>query len=419
MDADSSPAEKLQFRCCIVGGGPAGMMLGLLLARAGVDVIVLEKHADFLRDFRGDTLHSSTLQAVHEVGELNELLKRPHQRLSQLKAQIGSDELVLADFSRLSTECRFIALMPQWEFLNFLAEKGQSYPGFHLKMQAEVTKLIEDDGRITGVQAATPNGMIEVRADLVVGADGRSSVVRRLSGLRTDDVGAPMDVLWLQLSKKPDDPQLALRFARGKVLVTLNRDDYWQCGLLIPKGSAEEIRQQGIEALRAAITDIAPFLGDRTAEIRDWSEIKLLTVKIDRLREWYRPGLICIGDAAHAMSPIGGVGVNLAIQDAIAAANILAGPLAERNVTPTDLARVQRRRSLPARMTQVFQVTIQKQLVARVFANPSGKLPWLLRTIVRSRLATRIRGHIIGTGFRPEKVLTPNVLNMSLRSPFR
>lgn len=413
MHTDSLRVEKLQCRCCIAGGGPAGMMLGLLLARAGIDVIVLEKHADFLRDFRGDTLHPSTLQAIHELGELHQLLKRPHQRLPQLKAQIESDEFVLADFSGLSTECRFIALMPQWEFLNFLAEKGQRYPSFHLKMQAEVTTLIEDAGRIAGVQAVTPNGTIEVRADLVVGADGRSSVVRRLSGLRINDFGAPMDVLWLQLSKKPNDPQLALRFHRGKVLATLDRGDYWQCGLLVLKGSAEKIRQQGIDALRASITDIAPFLKDRTGEIRDWSQIKLLTVKVDRLHEWYRPGLLCIGDAAHAMSPIGGVGINLAIQDAIAAANTLAGPLVERNITSADLAKVQRRRSFPARLTQFFQVTIQKQLVARVLASPSGaKLPWLLRTIFRSKLATRIRGRIIGIGFRPEKVLTPDVLNV-------
>jgi 2-polyprenyl-6-methoxyphenol hydroxylase-like FAD-dependent oxidoreductase len=409
MVANSSSVGALQCRCCITGGGPAGMMMGLLLARAGIDTVVLEKHADFLRDFRGDTLHPSTLQAMHELGLLEELLKRPHKPVPQLKAQIGSKELVLADFSRLPTECRFIALMPQWDFLDFLAEQGRRYSAFHLRMQAEVTGLIENARRIAGVRAVTPNGVMEVRADLVVGADGRSSIVRQLSGLTVDEIGASIDVLWMRLSKKPNDPPFALRFDQGKVLVTLDRGDYWQCGLVIPKGGAEKIRQRGVEALRGAVTEVAPFLSDRICEMRDWNEIRLLTVKIDQLRQWYRPGLICIGDAAHAMSPIGGVGINLAIQDAIAAANILARPLAERSITPADLGRVQRRRSLPSRITQAFQVMVQKQFVARVLDTPSGaELPWLLRQIFGSRLATRIRSRIIGIGICPEHIRTPD-----------
>ena len=287
LDISNQLAEQVQYRggAPIAGGGPAGMMLGWLLARAGVTVVVLEKHRDFLRDFRGDTIHPSTLEVLHELGVLSEFLKRPHREIREITGRVGRETLTLGDFSHLPTRCKFIAMMPQWDFLDFLAEQGRRYPNFHLKMQAEVTSLIENAGRIAGVQAVTPNGTMEVRADLVVGADGRSSVVRRLSGLRINDVGAPMDVLWLRLSKRPNDPQLTLRFERGKVLVTLSRDGYWQCGLLIPKGSAEKIRQQGIDALRVSITDIAPFLKDRTGEIRDWNEIKLLTVKIDRLQE--------------------------------------------------------------------------------------------------------------------------------------
>lgn len=407
MEATPSSVETLQVRCCIVGGGPAGMMLGFLLARTGIDVVVLEKHADFLRDFRGDTLHPSTLQVMHELNVLEELLKRPHQRVRQLKAQIGSKEFILADCSHLSTVCRFIAFMPQWDFLDFVAAQGRRYQGFCLRMQAEVTGLIENTGRIAGVRAVTPGGMLEVRADLVVGADGRSSVVRRLSGLKVDDLGAPIDVLWVRLSKKPGDPELALRFDRGKVLATLDRGDYWQCGVVILKGNADVIKQKGIEGLRTTIREIAPFLSDRVGEIRDWNEIRLLTVKIDRLRQWYRSGAICIGDAAHAMSPIGGVGINLAIQDAVATANILARPLAERSITPRDLAKVQRRRSLPSRLTQGFQIIVQQHLLAPVLTSPSrAELPWLQRRILSSGLAARIRGQFIGVGFRPEHVVT-------------
>lgn len=411
MDTISPSAEKLQVRCCIAGGGPAGIMLGFLLARAGVDVVVLEKHADFLRDFRGDTIHPSTLEVMHELGLLDELLKRPYQRLPQLRAQIGSTEVVLADFSHLPTQCPFIALMPQWDFLNFLAEQARRYPEFHLRMEVEVTGLIEDAGRVVGVRAKTPRRELEVRAELVVGADGRNSIVRDCSGLTVEHIGAPMDGLWLRLSRNPSDPTTALRFDRGKILVMIDRGDYWQIAFVIPKGGAEETRRKGLEDLRAGIVEIAPFLRDRVSELNDWSDLKLLSVRVDRLQQWHRPGLLCIGDAAHAMSPIGGVGINLAIQDAIAAANVLARSFREGAVTDDDLAKVQRRRLLPTRLTQGFQVIIQKQLIARVLATPERvELPWPQRLMLRSKFLSRIRGRIVGIGFRPERVKTPDVL---------
>ncbi len=386
------------------------MMLGFLLARAGIDVVVLEKHADFLRDFRGDTIHPSTLEAMHELGILEILLKRPHQELGQLRAQIEGAEYVIADFSRLRTQCRYIALMPQWDFLDFLAGQARRYPGFHLRMQTEVTGLIENAGRIVGVRAKTPRGTLEIRAELVVGADGRNSIVRECSGLKVDDLGAPMDGLWIRLSRKPGDPSTALRFDRGKILVMIDRGDYWQCAFVIRKGSVEETQRKGIEELRAGVSEIAPFLAHRVSELRDWSDCKLLSVRVDRLRQWYRPGLLCIGDAAHAMSPIGGVGINLAIQDAIAAANILARAFREGVVTSDHLAKVQRRRTLPTRLTQGFQVMIQTQVIARVLATSERvKLPWPQRRMLRSQFLSRIRGRIIGIGFRPEHVKTPDL----------
>jgi 2-polyprenyl-6-methoxyphenol hydroxylase-like FAD-dependent oxidoreductase len=408
MESVSALPEKLQSSCCIAGGGPAGMMLGLLLARAGIDVVVLEKHADFLRDFRGDTIHPSTLEVMHELGILEMLLKRPHQKLPQLTAQIGGTEVVMADFSRLPVQCPFIALMPQWDFLNFLAEQACRYPTFHLRTQTEVTGLIEDAGRVVGVRAKTPGGALEVRAQLVVGADGRNSIIRERSGLQVEDFGAPMDVLWFRLSRKAGESATSLRFDRGKIVVMIDRGDFWQCAFVISKGGNEETQRQGLERLCSSIVQIAPFLQDRVGELQDWSEIKLLSVRVDRLRQWYRPGLLCIGDAAHAMSPIGGIGINLAIQDAVAAADILAQPLREDAVTPDHLLKVQRRRALPTRLTQGFQLIIQKRLIARVLATAEGvELPTLLRLMLRSKFLSRIRGRIIGIGFRPGHVKTP------------
>jgi 2-polyprenyl-6-methoxyphenol hydroxylase-like FAD-dependent oxidoreductase len=406
--------EKQHARCCIAGGGPAGMMLGLLLARAGVDVLVLEKHADFLRDFRGDTIHPSTLQLMHELGLLTEFLMRPHQEARQLTGYVGGAEVVVADFSHLPTRCRFIAFMPQWDFLNFLAEQGRRYSTFHVKMQAQVTGLLEEGGRVVGVTAATPEGPLEVRAELTVGADGRHSTVRERGGLQVEDVGAPMDVLWMRLPRSAGDPRQPLgRFDRGKIFVMLDRGDYWQCAYLIPKGGFEETRQRGLEAFRNDVVEIAPFLRDRVGTLTDWEDVKLLTVVVDRLRKWYRSGLLCIGDAAHAMSPVGGVGINLAIQDAVAAANLLATPLRKALTTEADLRKVQRRRELPTRLTQRLQVFIQNRVISRVLAGRKQlTLPWPMRLLKRLPFLRRIPAHLIGIGFRPEHVRTPDVFGV-------
>jgi 2-polyprenyl-6-methoxyphenol hydroxylase-like FAD-dependent oxidoreductase len=405
--------ETGQVRCCIAGGGPAGMMLGFLLARAGVDVVVLEKHADFLRDFRGDTIHPSTLELMYELGLLNDFLARPHQEAPELNGQVGDTEVTVADFSHLPTRCRFIAFMPQWDFLNFLAERARRYPTFHLRMEAQVTELLEEEGRVVGVRAATPGGPLDVRAALVVGADGRHSTVRGRAGLKVEDLGAPMDVLWLRLSRRPGDRRNPLgRFDRGKVFVMLDRGDYWQCGYVIPKGGFDEVRRRGLEAFREAVAESAPFLRDRVGELRSWDDVKLLTVVVDRLRRWYRPGLLCIGDAAHAMSPIGGVGINLAVQDAVAAANLLAAPLRDGRLTAEDLRRVQRRREFPTRLTQRLQVLIQDRVISRVLAGRKQlSLPWPLRLLRRFPVLRRIPARLIGLGFRPEHVRTPDLLN--------
>lgn len=402
--------ESNPFPCCIVGGGPAGMMLGFLLARAGVDVLVLEKHADFLRDFRGDTIHPSTLELMHELGLLEAFLTRPHQEAPQLRGQIGEETVVVADFSHLPTHCRYIAFMPQWDFLNFLNEHAKRYPTFHLRTQAEVTELLEKNGQIIGVRARTPDGPAEFHATLTIGADGRHSTVRAQGGLKVQDLGAPIDVLWMRLTRRPDDPRLPLgRFNRGKIFIMLDRDEFWQCAYVIPKGGFEEVRQRGLPAFRDALVEIAPFMHDRVAELSDWNDIKLLTVVVDRLRRWYRPGLLCIGDAAHAMSPIGGVGINLAIQDAVATANLLAAPLRDGKITMNNLRQVQHRRELPARLTQRLQVLIQDRIISRVLAGQKSlSLPWPLRLLRRFPVLRRIPARLIGMGFRPEHVKTPN-----------
>src|SRR5258707_2355315 len=374
---------RLQARCCIAGGGPAGMMLGYLLARAGVEVIVLEKHADFLRDFRGDTIHPSTLEVMHELGILADFLKRPHQEIREIAGQIGDEMIPLADFTHLPTQCKFLAFMPQWEFLDFIKEQAARYPAFTLQMEAEVTDLIESGNSIVGVRAKTPKGVLEIHADLTVGADGRKSSVRERAGLQVQELGAPIDVLWFRLTRKPTDPgQVLGRFVGGKIMVMLNRDTYWQCGFVIPKGAFEEIKHRGLDAFSADITSTAPFLSDRVGELTDWEPIKLLTVMVDRLSQWYRPGLLCIGDAAHAMSPVGGVGINLAIQDAVAAANILARPLSEERLAIEDLRRVQQRRMLPTRLTQRMQLVIQNRVIRRVLGSTDGPvLPFAVKLL--------------------------------------
>ena len=401
--------REVSVRCCIAGGGPAGMMLAFLLARAGIAVLVLEKHADFLRDFRGDTIHPSTLEVMHELGVLQEFLQRPHQEVRTLGGQIGDTFLQLADFTHLPTHCRFIAFMPQWDFLNFIAEQARRYPSFHLEMQAEATGLIEEGGRVIGVRAETPQGSLDVRADLVVGADGRHSIVREKAGLETVDLGAPMDVLWMRLSRHPTDPGQTLgRVDAGRILVMLNREEYWQCAFVIPKGGFDQIRQSGLAAFRGEIARLAPYLGDRLGELGDWSDIKLLTVAVDRLKVWHRLGLLCIGDAAHAMSPIGGVGINLAVQDAVAAANILAPRLLQGAPNEEDLQAVQTRRELPTRATQRLQLFVQNRVIGRVLQS-TGKLspPLAMRLLGQWPLLRRIPARLIGIGFRPEHVKLP------------
>src|SRR5256714_13127539 len=350
-------AVEMNTRCCIAGGGPAGMMLGFLLARAGVPVVVLEKHADFFRDFRGDTIHPSTLEVIYELGLIEEFLKRPHQEIREFSGQIGDETIPLADLTHLPTHCKFLGFMPQWDFLDFIAEQARAYPAFKLIMQAEVTDLMIEGNTIAGVKAVTPDGEIEVRATLVVGCDGRNSIVRELADLEVESLGAPIDVLWFRLTRKPTDPTQVLgRFVPGKVMVMLNRDEYWQCAFVIRKGAFEEIKQLGLESFRSDVASIAPFLKDRVHELTDWEPIKLLTVLVDRLRKWYRPGLLCIGDAAHAMSPVGGVGINLAIQDAVATANILARPLSENHVSLSHLQKLQWRREVTTEVNQWAQV---------------------------------------------------------------
>ena len=398
--------ERIEAQCCIAGGGPAGMVLGLLLARAGVDVVVLEKHADFLRDFRGDTIHPSTLEVMHELGLLDELLKLPHTKIEQLAGQIGDDTWPIADMGQLPTRCKFIAIMPQWDFLNFLASNAARYPGFKLRTLAKAKALIEQHGRVVGIRGQTEQGKIEVRAPLSVGADGRHSTIRTSAGMTPDSLGAPMDVLWFKLSRRAGDPSETMgRFAGGRIFVPINRGEHWQCGYVIPKGSIEQLHAKGLEAFRAEVARMAPFVSDRVDELRSWDDVKPLTVRVDRLAHWHRPGLLCIGDAAHAMSPVGGIGINLAIQDAVAAANLLADKLRENRVTESDLAAVQRRREFPTRMTQRFQMFIQQKVISNVLGSAGEIAPPLpLRVLKAVPWLRRFPARLIGMGIRPEHV---------------
>lgn len=403
--------KTIKTTCCVVGGGPAGMMLGLLLARAGVDITVLEKHADFLRDFRGDTIHPSTLKIMEELGLLDELLKLPHNPVRRLQADIGDSKVTIGNFSFLPEKRGFIAMMPQWHFLDFLAREAKRYPTFHLHMQASVTDLVEDEDRVAGVRAETPDGPVQVMADLVVGCDGRHSTTRARAGFEVEDIGAPIDVLWMRVSRRDGEPGTAGRLNRGSFLVMLDRGDYWQLAYVIPKGGAEKVQAEGLPAFRAMIAKAAPFLAPRVDEIKSWDDVKLLTVAIDRLRKWYEPGLLCIGDAAHAMSPIGGVGINLAVQDAVATANILWKPLKEGTVGEADLAAVQKRREFPMRVIQRLQVLAQDRVVRPVLQS-EGPIspPWALRMLSKSSWLQTLPARLIGFGPRPEHVHAPEAV---------
>ncbi len=404
-------ANTITKQCCVVGGGPAGMMLGFLLARAGVEVAVLEKHADFLRDFRGDTVHPSTLDLIYELGLLEEFLKLPHSKVDRLTMQIGEQFLRIIDLTHLPSHCKYIALMPQWDFLNFLAAHGGRCRTFDLHMRTEATDLVEEGGRFVGIRATTSDGELIVRADLVVGCDGRHSTLRAKAGLQSDDFGAPMDVLWFRISRRgADDPESFGHIESGALLVMLNRNDYWQCAYVIPKGGVDRVHAAGVEAFRRSIVDLSPFLADRIGEIRSFDDVKLLTVTVDRLRQWWRPGLICIGDAAHAMSPIGGVGINIAVQDAVAAANQLAAPLKAGKVADDDLRAIQNRRTFPAKFTQAIQLAMQNRIISPALQGVRQPKPPLLFKLVNAvPLLQRIPARLLGLGIRPEHVRTPDV----------
>lgn len=403
--------QNISTDVCIVGGGPCGVFLGVLLARAGIDVVVLEKYPDFFRDFRGDTVHPSTLQLLYELGWLDEFLAIPHNEIRSISADIGGEAVRIGDTTHLPTRCKFVVLMPQWDFLNFLAERGRRYPTFHLMMRTAGAGLIEEADRVTGVRAMGPNGELHIAAKLVVGADGRHSTIRDLAGFTVEDLGAPMDVLWMRIPKHAGDPVEQLGTVRtGHMLVMLDRGEYWQCAYLIRKGGFEELKTQGVAALQRALVEMVPALGDRVALLDDWSKVSMLQVCVDRLTRWHRPGLLCIGDSAHAMSPIGGVGINLAIQDAVAAANILAGPLRD-GATPSDsdLEKVQERRIFPTKVTQGFQLFIQDRAIDPLLRGAQvDRPPLVMRLLNEFPRLRRLPALLIGIGVRPEHVRTPD-----------
>jgi 2-polyprenyl-6-methoxyphenol hydroxylase and related FAD-dependent oxidoreductases len=402
-------SEKLETRCVIAGGGPAGMMAGYLLARAGVSVAVLEKHSDFNRDFRGDTIHPSTLELMHELGLLDEFLKQPHQEVRELRGVVNGQTVPIADFRQLPTRCKFIAFMPQWDFLNFLSNHAKRSPTFQLYMQTEVIDLLIENERVVGVRAKTARGEVEVRADLVIGADGRHSTIHTRAGFKLREFGAPIDVVWMRISKKPDDPEQSFGFFQhGKLLVLLDRGDYWQSGFVIPKGDFDNIKARGLLQFQNEIVSFAEFLRDRVTELDDWSKIKLLTVQINRLREWCRQGLLCIGDSAHAMSPAGGVGINLAIQDAVATANLLAEKLRSGPVSLNDLRKVQARREWPTRLIQWMQVFIHQRVVTGQASGSNDSLPFVLRALKWFPILRQVPARFIGLGPRPEHFRSPS-----------
>jgi 2-polyprenyl-6-methoxyphenol hydroxylase-like FAD-dependent oxidoreductase len=410
MDGFAEPPleRAMRVRCCIVGGGPAGMMLGYLLGRAGVDTVVLEKHGDFLRDFRGDTVHPSTLQIMDELGLLERFLERPHQKVSRLRGQFGSATLQIADLQRLDVKSRFVAFMPQWDFLDFLLEQGARFPSLRVLRNTEVIDLVRDGQTIAGVVARSGNGELTIGADLTVGCDGRHSIVRERAGLAVEDIGAPIDVLWFRVGKQGDVDDPALLHAEpGRLLVTIDRGDYWQCAFVIPKGASEAVKAAGLPAFRTTIIEMLPALRHHIGDLEDWDEVKLLTVAIDRLTQWSLPGLLCIGDAAHAMSPVGGVGINLAVQDAVATANLLAAKLQLGCPSAGDLSAVAARRLFPAKVIQAIQVQIQNRVINPTLQGGEMKVPAVLRLVDAVPPLQGLTARIIGMGVRPEHVRSP------------
>ncbi len=404
---DMEAVRSIKTTVVIAGGGPAGMMLGLLLARANVDVTVIEKHGDFLRDFRGDTIHPSTLEIIEQLGFIKEFLALPHTEARQLHAEIGDQKVTIADFSWLPVKNRFIAFMPQWDFLNFIAGKAGQYENFRLLMSAPVTDLLQTGGRVHGLKVETPDGPLTIEADLVVGADGRNSVIRDKAGLEIERFGVPTEVLWMRLSKQPGDPTETMGHAgpqQGFVLI--DRGDYWQCGYVVRKGFFADIKTKGLEAFRERVAEVCPLPRERLSEIKSWDDAQLLTVRIDRLKQWWKPGVICIGDAAHAMSPIGGVGVNLAIQDAVATANVLVPVLSSgRSITDVDLAAIEKRRSFPTKATQRLQLMMRsKNKKNHADAKRAKGPPAFVLAIMRFPLLAHLAGRLIGLGFRREKL---------------
>jgi 2-polyprenyl-6-methoxyphenol hydroxylase-like FAD-dependent oxidoreductase len=414
MDARSSSEQAsgrtMKVRCCIVGGGPAGMMLGYLLGRAGIDVVVLEKHADFFRDFRGDTVHPSTLQVMDELGLIDGFLKLPHQQLQKMDGMFGGTSVRIADLARVDTKYKFIAFMPQWDFLNFLRESGQRFASLEVMMSAEATDLIQRGDQIAGVRVKTGEGMIDIEADLTVACDGRHSTVRQRAGLEVEEIGAPMDVLWFRAGRRPDETEnVFARVEPGAMMVTFDRGDYWQCAYVIAKGQYDAVKARGLQSLLDEVARMAPILKSGLSDVKGWDDVKLLTVAINRLKHWTRPGLLCIGDAAHAMSPVGGVGVNLAVQDAVATANLLAEKLARGCPSEQELDAVRRRREFPVKMTQAMQVIAQNNIIS-VALKPGGeplKVPLAVRLITAVPWLQGITARLVGLGVRPEHVRSP------------
>ncbi len=403
--------EVISTTCCVVGGGPAGLMAGFLFARAGVETVVLEKHADFLRDFRGDTIHPSTTEVLFELGLLDAFLEMEPSRLESLGGEFGSERLTLVDFSALPTKCRFIAMIPQWDFLNILSEEASKLATFSLRMKTEATDLIKENDRVVGVEAQSPDGPIEIRANLVIAADGRSSRMRECAKLAIQDIGAPIDVLWFRIPIREgaESGDTLFHGGPGHVVITINRTTYWQCAFVIPKGTAEEVKRGELADFKKTVIETAPILEEGIDELSSFDDVKVLQVRIDRLEKWSRPGLLMIGDSAHAMSPVGGVGINLAIQDAVASANLLSGKLAAGESVDDDLDLVRKRRLWATKVTQWFQVRAQNGVVEPILSEKSGEVrpPFAMRLISRIPFLQRRLGTLIGLGVQPEHVESP------------